>query len=117
MDFIENHKFHVSNKICSSVKHTSKNLGRHDETTCFWTNLYVSRKNSDIIEGFLEVSKFLVTQCFNWGCINCSNCSVSKLWDGDLVMCFAARAIAYSATTVLPAEVCAATNTESPFSR
>ena len=32
-------------------------------------------------------------------------------------MCFAARAMAYSATTVLPAEVCAATNTESPFSR
>lgn len=28
-----------------------------------------------------------------------------------------ARANAYSATTVFPAEVCAATNTESPFSR
>jgi hypothetical protein len=32
-------------------------------------------------------------------------------------MCFAARAMAYSATTVFPAEVCAATKTESPFSR
>ena len=36
---------------------------------------------------------------------------------GNLVICFAARAMAYSATTVLPADVCAATNTESPFSR
>lgn len=34
-----------------------------------------------------------------------------------LVMCFADRAIAYSATTVLPAEVCAATKTLSPFSK
>lgn len=34
-----------------------------------------------------------------------------------LVICFAASAIAYSATTVFPAEVCAATNTESPISR
>ncbi len=34
-----------------------------------------------------------------------------------LVMCWAARAMAYSATTVLPAEVWAATKTESPFSR
>jgi hypothetical protein len=36
---------------------------------------------------------------------------------GYRVMCFAARAMAYSATTVFPAEVCAATKTESPFSR
>lgn len=33
------------------------------------------------------------------------------------VMCFMASAIAYSATTVLPADVCAATNTQSPCSR
>jgi hypothetical protein len=32
-------------------------------------------------------------------------------------MCFIARAMAYSATTVLPAEVWAATNTLSPISR
>jgi hypothetical protein len=32
-------------------------------------------------------------------------------------MCFWARAIAYSATTVFPAEVCAATKTESPISK
>jgi hypothetical protein len=31
-------------------------------------------------------------------------------------MCFAASAIAYSATTVFPAEVCAATKTLSPIS-
>jgi hypothetical protein len=34
-----------------------------------------------------------------------------------LVICLAARAIAYSATTVFPAEVWAATNTLSPFSK
>jgi hypothetical protein len=33
------------------------------------------------------------------------------------VICFVARAIAYSATTVFPADVCAATKTESPFSK
>lgn len=33
-----------------------------------------------------------------------------------LVICFAARAIAYSATTVLPADVWAATKTLSPSS-
>ena len=32
------------------------------------------------------------------------------------VMCFIAKAMAYSATTVLPADVCAATNTQSPRS-
>lgn len=36
--------------------------------------------------------------------------------DTHLVMCFWERAMAYSATTVLPADVCAATNTESWFS-
>lgn len=42
--------------------------------------------------------------------------------DGDVNLevlghTFVARANAYSATTVFPADVCAATNTESPFSR
>lgn len=36
-----------------------------------------------------------------------------KLTNTHLVMCFWERAMAYSATTVLPADVCAATNTES----
>ncbi len=36
----------------------------------------------------------------------CSSC--------DRVSCLCAKAMAYSATTVLPAEVCAATNTLSP---
>lgn len=36
-----------------------------------------------------------------------------KVTNTHLVMCFWERAMAYSATTVLPADVCAATNTES----
>lgn len=43
---------------------------------------------------------------------NCLNCNFT-----DRVMCFIDNAIAYSATTVLPAEVCAATKTLSCFSR
>ena len=38
---------------------------------------------------------------------------IQPRWQTHLVMCFWERAMAYSATTVLPADVCAATNTDS----
>lgn len=45
-----------------------------------------------------------------------SSNKLPKLNGAHLVMCLMASAMAYSATTVLPAEVCAATKTLSPFS-
>ena len=89
-------------------------------------DLYIARDKSYISERFFEIPEFLVGQCFDRRCIYGTEKRVSGHLRSEQtllqrytnrVMCFAARAIAYSATTVLPAEVCAATNTLSLCSK
>jgi hypothetical protein len=121
VNFIKDHEFDVPNDISPPVKHTPQNLRRHNQTRSLGPNLHVPRQDTDVVKGLFEIAEFLVTQCLDRGRINCTTISNSSVSFGGgfgyRVICFAARAMAYSATTVFPAEVCAATNTESPFSR
>lgn len=67
------------------------------------TYLFIFKKKSSQVHGQLSGSAML---------------SIKVIVNLDvLAHTLVARANAYSATTVFPAEVCAATNTESPFSR
>jgi len=136
MDFIKDDEFNISNQISSLVEHTPQDLGRHlpisyfqeymmktahNQTTTFRIDLHISSQNTNRrrIESSFEISEFLIRKRFDRGCIDCpvsSACHVYGYNEAHLVMCFAAKAMAYSATTVLPADVWAATKTLSPIS-
>jgi hypothetical protein len=65
--FVKNHKLDVANKISSTIKHTSQNLGRHNQTACLRFDLDVTSQDTDIIAiRFLEISKLLVTERLDW---------------------------------------------------
>jgi hypothetical protein len=128
VDFIKDDELDISDEIGSFVQHAPENLRGHDQTWGFRVNLYVACENSNsgrcgggAGEGRFEVAEFLIREGFDRRCIDCTEtsqqCDVRIIGAAYRVICFIARAMAYSATTVLPAEVCAATNTGSPISR
>lgn len=44
--FVEYDKLYISDKIRSPIQHTPENLGGHDETASFGSDLYISSKNA-----------------------------------------------------------------------
>ena len=51
---------HVSDDICTTVKHAPQDLRSHDQTARLWSYLHIARKNSDVIKSILEISKLLI---------------------------------------------------------
>lgn len=113
-----------------------ENFCSHNETGRLGIYLDVSRDKPHVAKRRPEVSKLLIGQCLDRRCVDCSVTKTgnylsvracrewSKGWSNqkadrrtNLVMCLRDSAIAYSATTVFPAEVCAATKTLSWVSK
>lgn len=128
--FVKNDKFNVLEECSTPIKHRPQNLRCHDETRGVRVQLNVTGEQTDALESFSKVSELLVGKGLDWASIYSSEQNDSKYKDmiilnthvtlhyiNYLVMCFWERAMAYSATTVLPADVCAATKTDSPFSK
>ena len=44
-------------------------FGGHDQAKRLWVDLHVSCNQSDISEGLLEVTEFLVGQSLYWACV------------------------------------------------
>ena len=68
--FVEYDKLYISDKIRSPIQHTPEDLGGHDETASFGSDLHISSKNADIVECLAEIAELLVTQSFDRRCVN-----------------------------------------------
>src|SRR5690242_5845250 len=62
MNFIENDVFNISNKISSTIEHTSENLCSHDETAGLGSDLYISSKDTNVVKGLPKVAELLIAQ-------------------------------------------------------
>jgi hypothetical protein len=126
VNFIKHHKFHITNQISALVQHASQDFCCQNQAASFGVHLNIPREDSNGlgVKGLSEIAKFLIRQGLDRGSVYASDNQTqflgTRLIDSIvkyLVMWRRARATAYSATTVFPAEVWAATKTESPISR
>ena len=111
VNLVKYDKFHVPNKVCAFVQHTTQNFCRHNETACLGIDLNIACQDSYRRgrKGEFEVPELLIGKRLNGGRINGPGLEVRiKAIESEafyLVICLAASAMAYSATTVFPAEV------------
>ena len=60
--FIKYHEFNVPDEIGSFVKHATKDLSCHNQTTRLWIDLNIASKNTDgrSAKGLFKIAEFLI---------------------------------------------------------
>lgn len=131
MDLIKDHPLQINESLRSPIEHGPQDLRGHDQTRGLRRYLDIARDQTNVVKSRLELAELLIGQSLDRRCVNDPNTNIYtciiiiKLSDSIksvtysfdyFVLCLNERAMAYSATTVLPADVCAATKTHSEFS-